>query len=125
LARRFGGVDRKTQTIKLEPTPLPAADEMLPATTMHYDTLVLAIGSQVNDFGTPGVLEHCHFIDDIGEATAFNEAARSERAWCGRLPIVLLRNGVKNVYHPAKRCDERCRTPLRNLCTKSTPLRSA
>ena len=76
----FGGVDRKTRTVRLEATPLPAADESLPATTVEYDTLVLAIGSQVNDFGTPGVLEHCHFIDDIGQATAFNELLRSRVA---------------------------------------------
>jgi NADH:ubiquinone reductase (H+-translocating) len=73
----FGGLDRKAQTIKLKPTPPPAAGEMLPATTIYYDTLILALGSQVNDFGTPGVLEHCHFIDDIGQATAFNDLLRS------------------------------------------------
>jgi NADH dehydrogenase len=74
----FGGLDRKAQTIKLNPTPLPAAGEMLPATTIHYDTLILALGSQANDFGTPGVLKHCHFIDDIGQATVFNDLLRSK-----------------------------------------------
>jgi NADH:ubiquinone reductase (H+-translocating) len=74
----FGGLDRNAQTIKLNPTPLPAAGEMLPATTIHYDTLILALGSQANDFGTPGVLQHCHFIDDIGQATVFNDLLRSK-----------------------------------------------
>jgi NADH dehydrogenase len=74
----FGGLDRKAQTINLKPTQLPAAGEMLPATTIHYDTLILALGSQANDFATPGVREHCHFIDDIGQATAFNDLLRSK-----------------------------------------------
>jgi NADH:ubiquinone reductase (H+-translocating) len=74
----FGGLDRKARTIKLNPTPLPTAGEMLPATTIHYDTLILALGSQANDFGTPGVLQHCHFIDDIGQATAFNDLLRTK-----------------------------------------------
>jgi NADH dehydrogenase len=74
----FGGLDRKTRTVTLKATPLPAPGEVLPPTTIAYDTLVLALGSQVNDFGTPGVLEHCHFIDDIGEATALNDLLRSK-----------------------------------------------
>jgi NADH:ubiquinone reductase (H+-translocating) len=86
----FGGLDRKAQTIKLKPTALPAAGEMLPATTIHYDTLILALGSRANDFGTPGVLEHCHFIDDIGQATVFNDLLRSK--------VVLAAEAGKNLH---------------------------
>ncbi|MGH9454604.1 MAG: NAD(P)/FAD-dependent oxidoreductase, partial [Terriglobia bacterium] len=97
----FGGLDRKTQTIKLKPTPLPAAGEMLPATTIHYDTLILALGSQVNDFGTPGVLEHCHFIDDIGQATAFNDLLRSRVVLAANagedLSVVIVGGGATGV----------------------------
>jgi NADH:ubiquinone reductase (H+-translocating) len=74
----LGGLDRKAQTIKLNPTPLPASGEMLPATLIHYDTLILALGSQANDFGTPGVQKYSHFIDDIGQATVFNDVLRSK-----------------------------------------------
>ncbi len=97
----FGGLDRETRTIKLEPTPLPAIGEMLPATEIHYDTLILALGSQANDFGTPGVLEHCHFIDDIGQATAFNDLLRSRvvlAANAGKdLVIVIVGGGATGV----------------------------
>lgn len=97
----FGGLDRKTQTIKLNPTHLPALGEMLPATTIHYDTLILAIGSQVNDFGTPGVLEHCHFIDDIGEATEFNDLLRSREVLAANagkdLDVVIVGGGATGV----------------------------
>jgi NADH dehydrogenase FAD-containing subunit len=97
----FGGLDRATQTIKLKPTPLPAAGEMLPEMQIHYDTLILALGSQVNDFGTPGVLEHCHFIDDIGQATAFNDLLRSRVVLAAKagedLNVVIVGGGATGV----------------------------
>lgn len=37
-----------------------------------YDTLILAAGSKANDFGIPGIAEHCLFIDDLRQAEAFN-----------------------------------------------------
>ncbi|MEM6494479.1 MAG: NAD(P)/FAD-dependent oxidoreductase [Pseudomonadota bacterium] len=45
---------------------------------VSYDTLVLATGSRANDFGTPGVSEHCHYVDDLRNALVFNEALRRE-----------------------------------------------
>jgi NADH dehydrogenase len=39
--------------------------------TLSYDYLVLAVGSVTNDFGTPGVREHCHFLDDRAQANRF------------------------------------------------------
>ncbi len=36
---------------------------LLPRRTVEYDIAVLAIGSTSNDFGTPGVLEHCFTLD--------------------------------------------------------------
>ena len=38
--------------------------------------LILALGSQANDFGVPGVREHCYFIDSQKQAETFNEALR-------------------------------------------------
>ena len=35
---------------------------------MHYDTLVIAVGGICNDFGTPGVQEHCMFLDNHSQA---------------------------------------------------------
>ena len=97
----FGGLDRQAQTINLKPTQLPAAGEMLTATKIHYDTLILALGSEANDFATPGVKEHCHFIDDIREATAFNDLLRSEvvlAANAGKdLDVVIVGGGATGV----------------------------
>ncbi|WP_377043965.1 NAD(P)/FAD-dependent oxidoreductase [Roseomonas elaeocarpi] len=47
-------------------------------TRLPYDILVLAIGSHADDFRTPGVTEHCRFIDSRDQAEAFNVALREE-----------------------------------------------
>jgi NADH:ubiquinone reductase (H+-translocating) len=44
---------------------------------LTYDALILAVGSQANDFATPGVAEHCHFIDSQAEAESFNARLRA------------------------------------------------
>ncbi|KAG9150022.1 hypothetical protein Leryth_010087 [Lithospermum erythrorhizon] len=36
--------------------------------SLDYDYLVIAVGSQVNTFDTPGVLEHCHFLKEVEDA---------------------------------------------------------
>ncbi len=40
---------------------------------VNYDILVIAIGSTSNDFGTPGVKEHCIFLDDQNAAIRLRE----------------------------------------------------
>ncbi len=37
---------------------------------MPYDTLVIAVGSASNDFGTPGVAEHAIALDTPDQASA-------------------------------------------------------
>ncbi|NUF49020.1 NAD(P)/FAD-dependent oxidoreductase [Gilliamella sp. ESL0250] len=41
--------------------------------SIPYDILVVAIGSTSNDFGTPGVKEHCIFLDDQNAAIRLRE----------------------------------------------------
>ena len=40
---------------------------------LQYDTLILAVGSVSNDFNTPGVQEHCHFLDSRQQAEIFQQ----------------------------------------------------
>lgn len=40
---------------------------------LNYDTLVLAVGSVSNDFGTEGVREYCHFLDSRQQADVFQQ----------------------------------------------------
>jgi len=44
--------------------------ELLAQRTLEYDLLVFALGSRVNDFGVPGVIEHCHMLDNVRQARA-------------------------------------------------------
>ncbi|MEJ1266642.1 hypothetical protein WDV93_00145 [Pantoea ananatis] len=37
---------------------------LVPERELAYDTLVMALGSTSNDFGTPGVKDHCIFLDN-------------------------------------------------------------
>ncbi|QWT21685.1 NAD(P)/FAD-dependent oxidoreductase [Bacillus sp. NP157] len=62
-------VDVEAKTIDLAEVHLPGTEELiLPPRSLGYDTLVLAFGSRVNDFGTPGVLEYCDMLDSPGQA---------------------------------------------------------
>ncbi|OJA05031.1 NAD(P)/FAD-dependent oxidoreductase [Halomonas sp. QHL1] len=67
----LSGIDREQQTLQLAPIHDEDGQEVLPARELSYDYLVMAIGSVSNDFGTPGVAEHCHFIDSPQQAKAF------------------------------------------------------
>ena len=52
--------------------------EVLPERTVSYDTLVLAIGSVTNDFGTPGAAENCIFLDSRDQAERFHHILLNE-----------------------------------------------
>ncbi|MFB9865776.1 NAD(P)/FAD-dependent oxidoreductase [Vreelandella sulfidaeris] len=65
------GLDREQRLLQLAPIYDENGQEVLPARELSYDYLVIALGSVSNDFGTPGVAEHCHFIDSPQQAKAF------------------------------------------------------
>ncbi len=46
---------------------------MTPARQISYDTLVIAVGSTSNDFGIPGVAEHCLYLDSYQQADRFQQ----------------------------------------------------
>lgn len=66
-------IDREKQRVWLEPTLNAEGNELIPRRSFPYDTLVIAIGSESNDFGTPGVAEHCWFLDSLREAESFQQ----------------------------------------------------
>jgi len=47
---------------------------VLPSRRIAYSTLVLALGSEENDFGTPGAREHCLFLNTPEQASAIRTA---------------------------------------------------
>ncbi|APE29989.1 FAD-dependent oxidoreductase [Halomonas aestuarii] len=69
----LSGIDREARTLTLAPVLDDAGSEVLPSRELAYDQLVLALGSVSNDFDTPGVGEHCHFLDSPQQAEAFRQ----------------------------------------------------
>ena len=66
-------VDRTTKTVQLAASHDASGREITPAQSLSYDTLVIAIGSQTNDFGTLGAAEHTIKLDSPQAAKHFNE----------------------------------------------------
>ena len=72
---RYGelvGLDRARKLAILGPTFDEDGRQVTPAREEPYDTLVLAIGSTTNDFGTPGVREHAIPLETTEQARRFN-----------------------------------------------------
>ncbi|WP_375057970.1 NAD(P)/FAD-dependent oxidoreductase [Zobellella sp. DQSA1] len=67
------GIDREARTITLAPLLDDGGKPMVSERRLKYDILVLAIGSVSNDFGTPGVREHCIFLDSPQQAERFHD----------------------------------------------------
>lgn len=64
-------LDRQQKVITLAPLLNQEGEEVLPERTLEYDHLVLAVGSVSNDFGVPGIAEHCTFLDNPKQAQRF------------------------------------------------------
>jgi NADH:ubiquinone reductase (H+-translocating) len=72
---RFGemiGLDRKNKQVHLAATFDEEGRPITPERSFTYDTLVIAIGSVTNDFGTPGVRQHAIALETPIEAVRFN-----------------------------------------------------
>ena len=65
-------INRETQTLQLAQICDEQGGELVPARELPYDILVMALGSTSNDFGTPGVKEHCIFLDNPHQARRFH-----------------------------------------------------
>ena len=68
----LAGLERQARHILVAPVLDDEGAEILPARRIPYDTLVIAIGSESNDFGTPGVREHAFTIDNAWQAHLFH-----------------------------------------------------
>lgn len=82
----LSGVDRDAREIIVAPLRDVDGREITGEHRIRYDYLVLAVGSVSNDFGTPGVREHCIFLDARSQADLFrqkllNQCLRVSRTW--------------------------------------------
>ncbi len=66
------GLDRRRKVVKTAPTHDEEGRELVPRREIPYDTLVIAVGSHTNDFGTPGAREHAISLDMTEQAELFH-----------------------------------------------------
>lgn len=67
------GLDRGARTIQLAASHDSEGREVTPVRAIPYDTLVVAVGSTTNDFGTPGVKDHAIALDTPDQAVRFHQ----------------------------------------------------
>ena len=100
------GVDRQNKLVHLAASHDSAGREITPAQELPYDTLVIAVGSQTNDFGTPGAAEHTIKLDSPQAARHFNDrlinaCIRAQTvprsAGSGRLTVAIVGGGATGV----------------------------
>lgn len=67
------GLDRTRRVVLVAPTLDDDGRELIPRREIPYDTLVIAVGSRTNDFGTPGAREHAISLDTPEQAELFHQ----------------------------------------------------
>ena len=65
------GIDRTSGHVVIAPVLDEDGSEIIARHRIRFDYCILAIGAIANDFGTPGVREHCIFLDDRSQADRF------------------------------------------------------
>ncbi|WP_205649568.1 NAD(P)/FAD-dependent oxidoreductase [Agrobacterium sp. CNPSo 2736] len=97
----MSGLDRSGRSILVAPLLGPDGRLLVPERRISYDTLIMAVGSRANDFGTPGVAEYCMMIDSRRQADAFNREIRLRMLQCltqdAELPIAIVGGGATGV----------------------------
>jgi len=103
---RMDGLNRAKKEIHLAPTVDEDRREVIPALSIAYDTLVMAVGSTTNDFGTPGAREHAISLDNPQQAALFHSRllnaclranAQQEPLQPGQLHIAIIGAGATGV----------------------------
>ncbi|MSQ60195.1 MAG: NAD(P)/FAD-dependent oxidoreductase [Betaproteobacteria bacterium] len=103
---RMDGLDRERKEIQVAATLDERGKEVIPRRTVPYDTLVMAVGSTVNDFGTPGAAEHAIALDNPQQAALFHSrllnacfraSAQAQPLGPGQLHIAIIGAGATGV----------------------------
>jgi NADH dehydrogenase len=66
------GLDRQRRVVHVKPHVDEDGESVTPVREFAYETLVLAVGSQTNDFGTPGVRQHAIALESTDDAELFH-----------------------------------------------------
>jgi len=103
---RFGevvGLDRAAKQLHLASMRDEDGRQITPASSVAYDTLVMAIGSVTNDFGTPGAAQFAIPLENPDQASRFNRRivnaclranAQAEPVRPGQLHIAIIGAGA-------------------------------
>ncbi len=96
------GLDTQSKTISISAVADANGANLLGPRQIRYDTLVLAFGSQVNDFGVDGVIEHCHMLDSGEQAVNFQRrflemAIRASNGSLDRVRVGIVGAGATGV----------------------------
>jgi NADH dehydrogenase len=103
---RMDGLLRAQKQVTLAASVDEDGVEVLPHQTIAYDQLVIALGSQTNDFGTPGAREHCVMLDTPVAAERFHRRlinsclraqAQGKLAGEGRFTVTIIGGGATGV----------------------------
>src|SRR4030042_4255697 len=111
------GLGRARQEVSVAPTLDDDGVEIIPRRSFRYDTLIIAVGSVGNDFGVPGVKEHCIMLDTPEQAREFHRNhinaclranTQTETVAPGQLTVGIVGAGANGVelaaelHHPAR-----------------------
>ncbi|MEX6501668.1 NAD(P)/FAD-dependent oxidoreductase [Pseudomonas zhanjiangensis] len=102
---RMTGLNRAARTISLAATLDERGEVLVPERELGYDSLVLAVGSSTNDFGTQGAAEHCLFLDTREQAERFHRqllshylrAHASQDGSTGQISVAIVGAGATGV----------------------------
>jgi NADH dehydrogenase len=68
----MAGLDRERRVVQVAPTHDEEGRLLIGEREIRYDTLVIAVGSGTNDFGTPGAQQHAISLDMPAQAERFH-----------------------------------------------------
>jgi NADH dehydrogenase len=100
------GLDRERREVAVGPWRDEGGAEIIPRRCIPYDALVIAVGSQGNDFGTPGAREFALPLDTPADAERFHQRllnaclranAQSEPLRAEQLQVVIIGAGATGV----------------------------
>ncbi|MDY7539208.1 NAD(P)/FAD-dependent oxidoreductase [Undibacterium sp. RTI2.1] len=103
---RMDGLSREKKEIYLSATCDEDGSELLPRQAIAYDSLVIALGSQTNDFGTPGARENSIMLDSLPAAERFHQKlvncclraqTQAQQSGEGRFTVTIIGGGATGV----------------------------
>ena len=106
---RLGSMDalnKESKEISLAPFIAPDGSEIIPRRRFSYDTLIISVGSTINDFGIEGAAEYAIALDNQKQAQKFHQKlhnailkaqTQKDEIRQGQLEVVIVGAGATGV----------------------------